>query len=562
MQRASGQQRWPRRFLRPGVGVAAALLVLHGAGIAPGADGAPDGGGNAASACAGLAGLRIDAARIGLPTSGATVDKGSIVAAGEEHRRNGAYCKVEGRIHPVDARAPPIRFQLNLPARWNGKAVQMGGSGYNGTVAAGTGQIDMTPYFPPLWRGYATFGSDSGHERTDAEADFALDEEALRNFGWQHLKKTRDAALHLLRLHYGGPARRVYFAGASTGGREAFTAIQRFPADYDGIVAVAPALNFSGVRLMGVKLGQAAYRRAGGFVPPVKWPLVHGAGLKACDALDGLEDGIVGDVAGCRARAQATLGALRCRGGADLGSHCLSDAQLATVRLLHEGYLLPYTLAHGVRGYEGYNVLAGGDFSGRHGLGRSPRPVKPPTPEANGYLYAQGDDYMKFFVARDPSFESLAFDLDRPGALRARLVELSGTVGAMNPDLSAFAARGGKAIVMHGLADEVISPNQTIAYYQEVQRRLRGAAPVDGFMRLYTVPGFQHGGGPFVPFWDALGALDRWVDGGVAPQVLEAIDIAAPTQGRTRPLCPHPAFPKYLGRGSPDEASSYACAPP
>lgn len=547
-------RRLARRLLQLGACAAGALLAVPGDGAqqAPATD--------RTAACAQLSGHRVEAARIGLPTAGATVSRSTVVAAGAPDNPNGEYCKLEGEIHSVTAGAPPIRFQLNLPARWNRKALQMGGSGYNGAVVAGTGQIDMAPYFPPLSQGYATFGSDSGHEKTRAEADFALHDEALLNFGWQHLKKTRDVAVQLLRRHYGAAPRRVYFAGASTGGREAFTAIQRHPLDYDGIVASAPSLNFSGVRLMGVKVGQAAYRTPGGFLPPPQRALLHRAALQACDALDGLEDGLVGHVAACRKRAPALLAALRCGAGNGNDRPCLTEAQAATVRLLHEGYRLPYALAHGVRGYEGYNLLAGSDFSGeKMGLGKAARLQRPLTPEDHGYLFAQGDDYMRWFVGRDPSFDTLGFDIDRPGPLQRRLVELSGIVGATDPDLRAFRQRGGKAIVMHGLADEVISPNQTVAYH-EAQLRQHGRAGVDAFMRLYTVPGFQHGGGRFVPFWDALGALDRWVEAGEAPQALQAIDIAAATQGRTRPMCPHPSFPRYRGRGDPDDAASFVCA--
>lgn len=537
----------------------AALLTACGGG---GSGGDPGGPTEGPLGCAALAGAEVAAADIGLSTRGATVTSARAVAAAEADNGNGDHCRLEGRIRPVDVTAPDIRFQLNLPVQWNGKALQMGGSGYGGTVVTGTGQIDMAPYFTPLSRGYATFGSDTGHAATAIGADFALDAEALRNYGGEHIKKTRDVAMRLLQRHYGQAPAQTYFAGASTGGREAFTAIQRFPQDYDGIVAIAPSLNFAGVRLMGLRIGQASYRTPGGFLPPAKQRRLLQASLDACDALDGAQDGIVGDVAGCRARSEATLAALRCAGGADTGDDCLSDAQAATVRLIHEGFTLPYELAHGQRGYDGYNILEGADFSGPLGLGSSPTLQTPPSFGANGYLFTQGDAYLKYFVARDPGFDSLAFDLADQGPLQPRLVEVSGLVGAMDPDLSAFEARGGKVILMHGLADEVISPNQTIGYYLW-QVQTRGQAAVDGFLRFYTVPGFGHGGGVFVPFWDPLGALDRWVSEGAAPQTLEATDIVGATQGRKRPMCRYPAYPQYRGGdASLEEASSFECVRP
>ncbi|WP_119154293.1 tannase/feruloyl esterase family alpha/beta hydrolase [Caldimonas tepidiphila] len=533
------------------LGACALALLLAGCG----GNGAGFGGPRSTEspACTALAGTTVDAGRIGLPTRGATVSSAATVPASPGG--GGPYCQVEGRIHAVDAGTPDIRFRLNLPAQWNGKALQMGGKGYNGILVPATGQIDMAPFREPLALGYATFGSDSGHVGNEASAEFALDDEALLNFAWQHLKKTRDVATELMRRRYGEPPRRTYFGGASSGGREGLTAIQRFPADYDGVVAVAPSLSFTGVRLMGVKVGRASYRNPGGFLPRSTQALLRDTGIRECDGLDGLADGLVSDVAACRARAEATLAGLRCP-RAD--GPCLSDAQIATVRLLHEGYTLPYALAHGRQGYPGYNILEGTDFSGPLGLGESPTVGTMPGVQANGYLFAQGDAYMKYFVSRDPDFDTLAFDVENPGALQQRIVELSGVVGATNPDLREFAARGGKLILMHGLADEVISPDQTIDYYQ-TQVRLRGQAETDRFIRFYTVPGFGHGGGRFVPFWDALGALDRWVERGEAPGTLEAIDIAAATQGRKRPMCLYPAFPAYRGAGSPDEASSFAC---
>ena len=153
----------------------------------------------------------------------------------------------------------------------------------------------------------------------------------------------------------------------------------------------------------------------------------------------------------------------------------------------------------------------------------------------------------------------MRFDIDRPGEFQQRLVAMSAIVGAMNPDISAFQARGGKLIVLHGLADEVISPNPMIAYYQGQVAKM-GQAAVDAFLRFYTVPGMGHGTGTFVPAWDAMGALDRWVTQGIAPATLIGTDTNTATMGRSRPLCLYPAFPRYKGSGSIDAAASYSCA--
>jgi feruloyl esterase len=239
----------------------------------------------------------------------------------------------------------------------------------------------------------------------------------------------------------------------------------------------------------------------------------------------------------------------------------LSEAQLATLEILRDGFTLPYELAFGVTRYYGYNVFQGVDYSSGLGLGNSPATTQPLRFDANGYLFTQGDSYMKFFVTHDLRFNTLGFDVDHPGIYKSRLIDLSATVGAMNPDISEFIAHGGKLITMHGLADEVISPNQTIAFYHSLVEKY-GQSIVDSFMRLYMVPGFQHGNGVFIPAWDELGALDRWVTMNIAPETLTGTDIASATNGRSRPLCRYPGFPKYLGKGNVNNAASFRCENP
>jgi feruloyl esterase len=515
--------------------------------------------------CPALANQSIPAASIGLPTGGAIIE--SATEIWEASNGEGRYCRVRGKIAPAaGAGAPDIRFQLNLPARWNGKALQMGGAGYNGTVVEATGSVSFAPGVPPLARGYATYGSDSGHVGNSSTAQFATNEGAIASFGFEHLKKTHDVALALIARHYGKAAEKSYFAGASTGGREAMTAIQRFPQDYDGVIANAPAINFAGVRLHGLAIGRAAYGstvdgKAAGFIDHGKQELIVKTVMELCDRDDGAADGIVSNVPACKARSGAILKALRCKSGADEGASCLTDAQLGTVKAIAEDFVLPYPLAYGVDRHQGYNILQGADFSHSLGLGKSPAPLAPPTIAANGYLYTQGDGYLRYFAARQPALDTLHLGLNSAASLRPRLVELSATVGAMNPDLSAFRARGGKLIVLHGLADEVISPNVTIAYYQALVAK-DGQAAVDSYIRFYTVPGFGHGGGAFVPSWDALGALDGWVMKGTAPGTLKGVDINAATRGRSRPLCVYPGYPKYKGSGNMNDAQSFSCASP
>nr|WP_260854689.1 tannase/feruloyl esterase family alpha/beta hydrolase [Paraburkholderia sp. BCC1884] len=512
--------------------------------------------------CAEFAGAVLPPELIALPSAGVQIESAAMVGAtAPGNQQGGEYCRITGRIKALKAATPDIRFDLNLPRHWNGRALQIGGGGYNGTVVSGTGVMPFSPNRAPLAQGYATFGDDSGHVGDSSVAVFGLVDEAVTNFGYAHLKKTHDAALALIARAYGRPPQRMYFAGGSTGGREGYTVMQRFPDDYDGVIANSPALNFSGVRLLGVKLGQAEYATPGGFIAPLTLEHVYQRTLAACDRLDGVADGIVSDVAACREQEPEIIASLRCAGHAPSHDECLTDPQLATLLVMRDGLSLPYHLAWDVTGYHGYNIFQGTHLTGFLGLAHQAERLPVPTFFANGYLFAQGDGYIRYFVTHDAEFDSLHFDVQHPGKYRAQLIALSQTIGAMNPDLSRYIARGGKLITLQGLADEVISPNQTIAYYESLIDRF-GADQVNSFMRLYMVPGFQHGSGVFIPSVDLLGVLDNWVTRSVSPETLTATDIAPATNGRSRPLCRYPQFPRYVGKGNVNLASSFACAEP
>ncbi|MFL6665011.1 MAG: tannase/feruloyl esterase family alpha/beta hydrolase, partial [Rhizobacter sp.] len=380
---------------------------------------------------------------------------------------------------------------------------------------------------------------------------------------YAHIKKTHDMAAAILAAYFGSATSyRSYFAGGSTGGRESLTAVQRFPADYDGAFVGAPTAIFWGIRMIGFPVGKAAYGTTGGYLNPVKQALVLQRSVAACDSLDGVADGLVSNVPACQALASGTLAALRCPSGADTGNTCLSDPQLAVINALHNGLTLPYAMAFNSTRYAGYNVLEGTDFSvnaSTLGLGTSPTLLEPPTPTANGYLFAQGVQWLRYFVTQNPSFNPLGFDPLAPGVYQQRVVDLSTIVGAEDPDLSPFKAHGGKLIMLHGAADSAVSPNGTIDYYKKLVARF-GQGPLDEFVRFYQVPGMGHGVGSFVPAWDVMAALDGWVTAGAAPGTLLGTDTVTATCGRTRPLCVYPSWPKYNGTGDVNSASSFTCS--
>lgn len=249
--------------------------------------------------CASLTGVKIAATSIGLPTGGAVVTSATLVAAAPQTKDEKGnivlalpeYCKIEGAIAPIDPHAPPINFQVSLPTTWNDRSMHFGGGGLNGRVITGVGpRYPQPPNDPwPIARGYATFGGDSGHTGNDTA--FGLNDEALRNFAFESMKKTRDTAFDLIKRYYGKRPRYNYFNGESEGGREGHTVIQRFPADYDGVIASVPIISEEGTHIHDNAVLTTLAN--GGWMNKNKIKLIAESTLAACDELDGLKDGII-----------------------------------------------------------------------------------------------------------------------------------------------------------------------------------------------------------------------------------------------------------------------------
>jgi len=326
------------------------------------------GGGNSDSAatpalatksCAELNGMVIAAAAIGLPTTGATVTSTAVVAAaGTGTAAVGEYCKVLASINPVDPTAPSIKFQLNLPTTWNNKAMMYGGGGFDGSIPSVGGNVGIGPADKPtpLQRGYAVFGSDSGHQAGPLGSQdhlFGLNDEAARNFGGDAIKKTRDAAVAIIFARYGLNPTKSYFQGGSTGGREALAAIQRWPADWNGAIALYPAWNDIGAILFGHKANRAL-AVAGAYPNQAKRRVIYDAAMAACDALDGVADGLISNQVKCNAIFDPKV--VRCAGGADTGDTCLSDAQITALNVMNGGATFNFFLSSGLQSYPGYNV--------------------------------------------------------------------------------------------------------------------------------------------------------------------------------------------------------------
>jgi len=533
--------------------------------------------------CDRLVGIRIPAEAIGLPTSGGAVTKSVVVAAaGSGAAALPEYCEVTARIAPLDPSAPDILFRVAMPTVWNHKVVMFGGGGFTGTIPNVAGNVPAGPTDQPtpLGRGYATFSSDSGHQARNPnwlegslEGEFLINDEALRNFSGYSIKKTRDAAIYLLKARYAaGAPKKAYFAGGSTGGRETLQAIQRWPEDWDGAIAWYPGWNQL-TAMMGIHRFSRAMAQPGAYPSMPKRVLVRQAALEACDALDGLRDGLVSNQVRCNAifdPMKATVGGkpLRCPGGADAGDTCLSDAQIHLLQTLNSSDMrFNFPLASGLTGYPGVNVW-GSDL----GEASNPSPYEPlvtflnfgtvqpsfPMPVGAPYGSRQEDAMVRYAITRDPTFNSLNFDPENPGPWASRVSELS-TLLDVSPDISRFVARGGKLLLAHGLSDVLVSTRSTEFYYQKLQAQF-GPAGVDGFARYYEVPGYGHAlSTHFNATWDSLTALEQWTEKGVAPHHQVTTDTLG-IPGRKRPLCDYPLWPKYKGSGDVNAAASFVCS--
>jgi pimeloyl-ACP methyl ester carboxylesterase len=512
------------------------------------------------NACEALSGLAIPADKIGLPTSGARVESSRLESATTEGNVNGEYCEVKGWIGPVSASSPRMQFEVNLPSTWNGKLLQMGGGGFDGTLVSGLGPEGLQPKTVPhpLKRGYATAGGDGGHQGGPGfDGSFGVDDEALRNFGRESVKKVHDVAVNIIAARYGMKPKRTYFIGNSQGGHEALNAAAFYPADYDGVVANYPAYNVTLLHLASLNVGQAVYSNAGvGWLSQEKTKLLTDAVRKACDPLDGATDGIISNIAAChRAFNIGTVRTtLRCGDGQDSGTSCLSDAQIEAVARIASPYRPGFAVG-GADEFTPWALLDGSRFVVSN-FGSRRVPANPPD-TMDALLYNAGAATVKYIITRDPNYDPLKF---LPGAYRARIEEVAKIMDVTDIDLTPFRLKGGKLILAHGTEDDFIAPGNSDAYYERHLAKQHKAA-MDSFVRYYKVPGLSHGFGTFNAKYDDLTAVDSWVESGHAPDQLIAVDENADGRGRTRPMCVYPRWPKFTGKAgaSLDEARNFTC---
>jgi hypothetical protein len=512
----------------------------------------------ASSNCGALKHQLLAPSAIGLPTNGAVIASAHHIAHGGP-----GFCRVLGRIQSIDPAANPIRFEINLPDTWNQKAVQYGGGAFNGWLhqSDGLGQtvVGDKNQPTPLARGYVTFGSDSGHHHhylflpdifNALNPKFGRNEEERKNFASEGLKKTHDVAVAVTKLFYGNPPRRMYFVGGSTGGREAMMVVDRWPADYDGVLAAYAAWNQIESDLQYIRISQAMYGK-GGYLPFEKTKLLRDAVMNACDAQDGLKDGIVSNPAACTFD-PATL---RCPEGKDHHG-CLSDAQLHTIAAFAEPTTSSFAVRNGMTFEPGFNVLRGADLTGNMGLCR--HPMHNPIFPFNSFYYLVADGVLRDFL-KDKQLSALTFEWKTGGTngqFIPAILNQSAEDDASLANLSAFTQHGGKLLLIHGDADTTIPTNASVLLYQRIVAAM-GQSQAETFLRLYLIPGFGHARGVFNAGFDTVGTLDAWADQQQPPAQLITTDQNLGAT-RSRPLCPYPSWPRY-DTGDPNLAASFHC---
>lgn len=441
-----------------------------------------------------------------------------------------AFCRVIGVV------VPAINFEVWLPPasgdkQWNGKFNGVG----NGGMA---GFINYDAMMQSLVRGYVTASTDTGHVDKPENDAWALGHpELLVDFASRGIHMTARAAKAIIRAYYGQEPKYSYFTGCSGGGGQALSEAQRYPADYNGIVAGAAA-NFP-THLWPGELYAAwvTHRDAASFIPNDKLPLITNAVLEACDSLDGVKDGVLDDPRRCN------FDPAKIQCAAADGPNCLTAAQVDSVRKIYEGLKDPST---GKLFWYGYEMSSEAGWPGHIN-----NPFDTPL------------NYYKYMALQNPDWDWKNFsfaDLKNFAMTEEASRRLGPILDSTDPDLSAFKKLGGKLIIYHGWLDQNISPRNSIQYFESVQEAMGGEKVTQDFLRLFMLPGMGHcGGGPGPNTLDALASLEQWVEKANVPDQIIATHSTGGKVDRARPLCPYPQVAKYKGTGSTDDPANFVC---
>jgi hypothetical protein len=504
-----------------------------------------------AANCDDLSALKLPSTTI---HSAKTVEAGAFTppsgAAGARFKNLPAFCRVAGVIAPTQD--SQIEFEVWLPAsNWNGRLLGVGNGGFAGSIAYA--EMAMA-----IAAGYAVSSTDTGHEAGATNAQWALGHfEKIVDYGYRGVHETALQSKAVVKAFYGNDAKHSYFNGCSNGGRQALMEAQRYPDDDDGIIAGAPANDFTHIGVGFVWNGQALDENPAAFIPPKKLAAIEAAALAQCDARDGVKDGVIDDPPRCHFDPDV----LACQGAET--DACLTAPQLAALKRVYEG-------PHNGKGEQLYPGFEPGAETGLGGWGAWITGFQ--QGRSLEHAFAHGYFADMAFQNADWDYKTFNFDHD----VKLSDDKMGQILNAVDPNLKRFKSRGGKLILYHGWSDPALAPTNTIHYYQSVSQKL-GPKQTAEFVELYMVPGMQHcSGGPGATEFGAnspadekgmSAALVRWVENKTAPSEIVAAKYKTegnPSSGiiRTRPLCAYPLVAQYKGSGSTDDAANFACVKP
>lgn len=442
---------------------------------------------------------------------------------GAVYKKLPAFCRIAATLKPSSD--SDIRIEVWMPASgWNGKLQSVGNGAWAGTIS-------YPAMATALDAGYATASTNTGHEGDSPEFITGHPEKVV-DFAYRAVHELTVASKAIVAAYYGNGAKYFYWNGCSTGGRQAMAEAQRFPNDYDGIIAGAPDNYATHVQGTQVWIAEETHKDEAGYIPPSKYAVIHKAALDQCDALDGVKDGVIEDPARCK----FDPGVLECK-DAD-GPSCLTAPQVEVARKTYAGPM----------SRTGRNVSPGLEPGSEMGWAvlSSPKPLDLAA-DTYGYL-----------VFQNPKWNYMTFNIDTD--LERADKTIGGLMNSVDPNLKPLFAHGGKLLQYHGWADPGIPPGNSVNYYKSVLAAMGGKAKVDDSYRLFMVPGMGHcGGGDGTSTFDMVSALDEWVVRGKAPDQIAASRVVKGAVVRTRPLCPYPQVATYKGSGSTDDASNFLC---
>ena len=504
------------------VGVCVVLALLIGVHDRPAAAAAP---------CASLAALGLPHATV---TAAAEIPAGGFAPPSAPGRGVApaltrtmaalpAFCRVALTSAPTAD--SDIKIEVWLPASgWNGKFQAVGNGGWAGT-------IPYAAMAAAIARGYATSGTDSGHSTPGAS--FAVGHpEKLVDYAHRSLHELAVHSKAVVNAYYGRRPTASLWNGCSTGGNQGLTLASMYPADFDGIVAGAPPDIRSRVHAVRLVLHRFVHRSTGSYIPPEKYPAVHKAVMAACDAKDGVTDGIIENPAACRFDAKA----LQCRDGD--GPSCLTAEQVETAGALYSD------IKHPTTGRVLYSPLLQPGSELLWGVLAGPQP------------FSNATETYKYLVARDPGWEPSQFD---PATDVDKMDAAAAVLNTAGHNLKPFFQRGGKLLMYHGWSDQQNPASTSVSYFTRVVNAA-GKNAVGKSVQLYMVPGMNHcQGGAGTDTFDKIAVMEEWMARGTAPAQIVASHVTDGKVDRTRPLCPYPQVAVYKGSGSTDDAANFSC---